>query len=386
MRKHILRSAFAMSALCTLGLFTPHLYWGVVGWTRDESFYAGKPTSYWREFAQEEYANGSWRPVLWSMYISGSGNPYPFVMNYPVVCSYTSTLLAIPAPPATPTARLRNTLFEWKDVCLPARRLKWSDLEADPDAAGVLRELFGDADARVRAAAAMTLVRHEKGVKEVLPALIHYFMLAEDDVAEAMLSACIADKDAIPLLCKRLDADDKSANRATRALNHFRGDAREAMPALLKNLEKENCCGAAAALSAVGPEAFPHLKALLKSKNVHARRNAALALSLGFDPDVPERIALLVGQLEDEDTNVRQFAFNGLTQKVDASPDVFPALLAMMRDPSPELRVHAMNVFQNMGPRAKAAIADLRDLAVSDDSAAARTAARATLKALVPAE
>jgi HEAT repeat protein len=370
MKKRIFWSACAMTMFMVLGLFSPHIYWRIAGLCRGESFCAGKPTSYWRTVVKEEYQDFDWHPMRWQ-----------------IVLAMKSLRRATLPPPSW-----SDTLSDWKQKWLGRKVHTWQTLRDDPDSLAVLTELFRDEDGEVRALAAVALcAKHDVG--ELLTELIEYLTVeAKEEVVDHVLhtGSAIADRHAIRLLCVLLDSDDKKAMFATRALWFFSPGPREAIPSLLKNLERKDPCNACQLLPKLGVGSVPALQRLLKSDNVVARRNATSTLAIwranpwyeaaGNWAAFPDRVRLLIEQLEDPDSTIRCTAIDGLAgEDGKKNPEIAEALFGMFRDPDAEVRLCLIAQFKSDGLGAKDAAAEVRHIAAFDRVAEVRQAAAAAL-------
>ena len=186
-----------------------------------------------------------------------------------------------------------------------------------------------------------------------------------------------------------------------------RAKAAPAVPALLKQLDREGSIGwAAGALGAMGETGRPAVAVLLKKLEDPDRRLSALralglvaaldraAVQAGLtkyaaDPDPECRAAAVAGLaaskadaavptlttvLGDADADVRVAAAGALGTTGPAAAPAVPALAAVVRGKDARLRVAAAAALGGIGPAAKAAVPDL--VAALDDKKAAWGAAQ----------
>jgi len=214
MKKRLLKCALAMAALIVLAFFSPHIYWRIAGTVRGEAFYAGRPTSYWRDVAKQSGGN---RGVALGP--------------------------ALPARVVTPEKTWHALFDEWKEKWRNNDVSTWTGLEKDFDAIPVLRELSRHEDSDVRAAAFSTLCGFGLAVRDDLPQLLVYLQNGEDSYARGRISEClpeIAGIDVLPRICGWLNEEDAhTALIASVTILRFEDRGAAAIPALIMNLQNE---------------------------------------------------------------------------------------------------------------------------------------------------
>jgi HEAT repeat protein len=233
-------------------------------------------------------------------------------------------------------AALGNVAAARQSFSSPVAREKLGVHESSPGgplgsqtapAVSALLRLLDDEDPAVRVAAAAALWRIERHPRATA-------------VLEAMLRA----------------ADVTGACQAAVALGELGSDARQAVPALVAALGRDDADtrrAAAAALGRIGPGAIPALLEVLTSGNksfspeptatassgpepttTRTRREAAEALGAIGIPAIPA----LIEALGDPGPPVRRAAARALGRLGPAAKKAVPALLRTASDPQPEVR------------------------------------------------
>jgi HEAT repeat protein len=297
MRKRMIGSAAAMAALLVLGYFSLDIYWIARGVICGEAFYAGKPTSYWRGVAQAKDPSPQLAPVI---------IPLP---NTPTV------------PVTAPKPVWREKFDEWKRNWLKNSAARWKELEDDPDALPVLRELFDDKDEAIRGKAVSAICKHEAKASEYWQELADYLLRPSDDITYAgrlyltLSLRKIGGAKAIPVLCNCLNASDQTiATCAHRVILEFGPEAEQALPHLTRNLD-ENFGYRSARLIAelnLGDRLtmLPVLAKAFQSDNAVVRRNAIWGVAVLADD--PAAFALLIKGAKDPNSEVRRNAVQAL--------------------------------------------------------------------------
>ncbi len=149
-RRRLVRIALALTVLGVAGyLAGPDCYWRCVGWWGRESFYAGRPTSYWRaELAR------------W------------FVIPVPGLHEPPGVLVWVQRPPAwlRPLVRQAGTVGGyrlWNDHDHRCRTLPWG-----PGSVPVLIELLDDPDWETRRKVVFHLAELGEAARPAVPALL----------------------------------------------------------------------------------------------------------------------------------------------------------------------------------------------------------------------
>ncbi|MBD2441598.1 HEAT repeat domain-containing protein [Nostoc sp. FACHB-110] len=197
-------------------------------------------------------------------------------------------------------------------------------------------------------------------------------------------------KAAIPALLKALqsDTDANVRYKAANALGNMREEAKAAIPALIKALQSDTNANvryyAADALGKMGGEAKAAIPALLKAlqsdTDASVRSNAADALG-NMSGEAKAAIPALIKALQsDTDASVRSNAANVLGNMGGEAKAAIPALLkAFQSDTDASVRSNAANALGKMGGEAKAAIPALLKALQSDKDVSVRFYAAAAL-------
>jgi hypothetical protein len=193
----------------------------LLGCLRRESFYKGRPTSYWSGVVKR------WSEYVKTLRVKGGGGVR------------TRQPPAPPPPPPTVFDRLEALIGR-----LTQDDFDPPDWESDPAAIPVLLELLSDPDAEVRKYAARTFVHMGPMGEAALPKLTD---LLRDDVPEvrslaagALASVERRKERAVPLLVGMLkDPEPLVRRRIANLLGEF-GESEEVVPALKEALNDED--------------------------------------------------------------------------------------------------------------------------------------------------
>lgn len=203
---------------------------------------------------------------------------------------------------------------------------------------------------------------------------------AERREASYRLSQLGADaKAAVPDLIKALDdSEDQVWFNSITALARIGPGATEAIPALMRQLERSNSgryreqvwYRSSFALGSVGRAALPELIKALENERPHVRSGAAKAISW-IGADATEAIPLLAKNLADADANVREQSAEALGK---IGPTALPLLKESLRSDQAQVRAGAALALQWLGEPARVANPELAAAlsAETDDSTKAR--------------
>jgi len=263
---------------------------------------------------------------------------------------------------------------------------------ASKPAAAELANLLTDPSADIRRAAITALTEIRPGPQVmlpilskllqdsdrsvVLPALHSLAEMGEAGVPSLVVAlsdpkarywACLAlaevgppAKAAIPELSKLLkEADPELRLQAAVALGQIGPDAQGATAVLLPLLDDEQPAvriGAIFALGKVGAkEAVPALEKNLKSENQFIKMISAWALAK-VQPDNAERVTqaidLILVSLKDKDPHVRRGAAQALYELKAPPEKVGPALMESLSDADPSVVAHVAESFASLGAKA----------------------------------
>jgi HEAT repeat protein len=275
----------------------------VLGTLRRESFYRGRPTSYWRKALQS---------------------------SDPVV--HEQTLAALKEGGADSVPVLTELLAGGESGDWEGAEVRWT-----------AAELLGEIGAPARAG---------------VPALVT--ALRDPDahvrtVAAASLGAIgpAAAGEAIPALSERLHGDDRLA--AIKALCGFGAEAKPVVPALIELLRdpsEEVRWNAALTLGKIGPgaqAAVPALIAALKDTDANVREHAAESLGQ-IGAEARAAVPPLTATLKDSSPRVRRDAVRSLGQIGPAARDAVPTVRALLRDPDAKVRTAAEQALRRIAP------------------------------------
>jgi hypothetical protein len=204
MKRLLLRTAVLLAAVALASLLIPDVRWPLRGWVRGESFFRGRPTSYWSREVKDWMASQDWGCI-----------PPPRLHTLPEVLGYDRT--------------------DWLERRLGIPPRVGADApclwEGDRKAVPVLVELLKDKDTSVAAKAASGLGRIGPEARGTVPALIKVLVATGAD-------------------------EIYFREEVVQALGRFGRDARAAAPALRKVSQDERehvdvRCLAAEALKAI---------------------------------------------------------------------------------------------------------------------------------------
>jgi hypothetical protein len=207
-RRWLLRAVLLLSVVLVGALAVPVVHWRLWGWLRGESFYRGRPTSYWSREAADWCMDHDWGCI-----------PGLRRHTLPDVLGYDRT------------DRLERCLH------IPPRQGEAAEVlwAGDEAAVPVLIELLKDEDSDVRGEAARALGRAGPRARGAIPALVE--LVSDGQVNEVSVHELAAE-----------------------ALGRMGRDARAAVPALLalSRDEREHVSvrhNAAEALKQIDPQA-----------------------------------------------------------------------------------------------------------------------------------
>jgi HEAT repeat protein len=317
MKKRILWSAFAMTALLVLGFFAPDIFWSINGLIRGEAFYDGKPTSWWRGMAQREFRRRE-NPAMW--------RPAPF-----------------------PGQSWHDDLEEWKrdwnEKRSAAELDRWNAFMRDPEGTQVARQLFHDHDLHVRAMGAVALCGHGKAVEHDLADLIAYIRNGSESNAKSIIAGAmheIGGPDLLPMLVDWHVEDEALAWYAYVAIKEFGPEREQIIPRLAKHLGTEAGERSARTLALIGVKALPALEPFLKHQNVIVRRHATMAVA-DMDDANEKCTVQLKRQLSDPDPRVRCIAVRPLAKVFGGRIENICTVLKVYNDdPDPSVQEAAL--------------------------------------------
>lgn len=175
------------------------------------------------------------------------------------------------------------------------------------------------------------------------------------------------------------DRDEKRA--ALKACGLLGPTAATAIPhaaALLTNSDLIEEAGAA--LSLMGPDAFPPLRSALSSGNAIVRREALRGIGKLTEraPLDPQMVApILVERIADRDASVRAVAATYLGILRSNPRDSVPALIRGLEDAEPSVRLASAIALEAFGHEAQPAVPALKKAVTDRDEDVAREAGRA---------
>lgn len=185
--------------------------------------------------------------------------------------------------------------------------------------------------------------------------------------------------DAVPTLIQALEtANDETAIRGrARTLASYGEDAKSAVPALLKIVDKgeynEIVGGAGYALKRIDPKgATQALIARLDAKEPEIRRGAA-TLVFELKEDAEPAIPALIKHLHDEDQQTRIQCAVGLREIARQGNVVVPALIGCLSDPDPNFRAIAAIALRSFPEEARKAVPRIIELLRETDDQLAAT-------------
>jgi len=265
-------------------------------------------------------------------------------------------------------------------------------------------EALKDDAPEVRRAAAVAFAEIGNKGEDHAPALVAVLDDEDLKVQEEALRALGAigpdAKSAVPKLVAKLDHSDVAIRvEATRALGRIGPDAAAAVPALIRECaegEEALRLSALESLGRIGPaaaSALPQVQSQLTHETPAIRAAAVTALGL-IQADASESLPHLVRGLEDPDADVRHAAAEAvgrlgqagrpatrplvalLKNKEDWSvaldalrqveADSVPDLIQALDNSEPSVRLYACEALGKLGPRAKDALPQLRNLEKDD--------------------
>jgi HEAT repeat protein len=165
--------------------------------------------------------------------------------------------------------------------------------------------------------------------------------------------------------------------------------AEQAVPALVRLLQKEPTVVVVYALSEYGPDAAPSLERLVpiltnKELDTELRWNAARTLGKLREAGV-DAIPVLVDSLADEAATVREHSAEALGDIGAPAKSAVPALIAVLADPATRVRRDAARSLGQIAPPADEAVPELKKL-LKDPEAIVRDAALTAIRSLAPNE
>jgi HEAT repeat protein len=310
--------------------------WGLL---TGESFYQGRPTSYWRKHVSR--AEEARRRVL--------------------------------SPPGKTTP---PNIFHFEEPIDPKARA----LLKDPEAVAVLTGMLRDRNNHVRWTAALALVDQ---IEEQPPP--RQGMPFADKLGPRTGPVMAALSEAL------LDPEDlETRDRAAWALLLFGQDAEPVIPALIAALSDDSSpprrCGppigglAAKALKNIGPPAVPALLRALRTSSV-ADRKRVIDVFESMGPQARASVPALRDALQDEAVCVEAaFALWKIEPKNDAT---IPALIRCLRGQDLDNRREAAWMLSHIGPDAREAVPALL-AALSDPASLDRARVTDALKKIDP--
>jgi HEAT repeat protein len=226
-------------------------------------------------------------------------------------------------------------------------------------AADEIKEALTDEDEFVCISAAEALSRVEERHDLAIPFLVHYLSKTEkkDDspttpaerAAEALGIIGPAAKEAVPELIKLLEKDE-FGSEITEALGRIGPDAKAAIPALVARIGKNgHRYDVVRALSQIGPDALPALRKALKDSDHSVREDVCHGLTL-MGPKARPALPDVVELVYDPVQSVRKSALECLAAMGPAAKSALPALTEALNDRSYSIRCAAVDAFAAIGP------------------------------------
>lgn len=226
------------------------------------------------------------------------------------------------------------------------------------DALPVVESLLGSRRESVRIHALLVLGKMGPAAKPTIPALLRSLDDADRHVrsAAAQSVASVGQDDArvCSALMARLDTEDRDL--VIRPLSRFKGQARDAVPMLVKIMNGKH----------------PSV----------VRWNAARTLGK-IGPDAAAAIPDLIAALTDADDHVREHSAEALGDIGPLSTAAVPNLTAMLTDPITLIRRDAVRSLGNIGEASRPAIPEIEKL-LKDREEVVRDAAKAALRRIDP--
>jgi len=188
-------------------------------------------------------------------------------------------------------------------------------------------------------------------------------LLAELKYQEpAWLKRLSALADKVPIIDLRLDPPGKRNHRAANAFRALGADGKSAIPELADLIfQNHGADEAAVALAGIGQAALPEFANALSVTNARIRMSAVMGLR-HWRGDARNVVPLLIKALTDESHPVRLYAVNALGE-LGQEPDIaVPALIQALRDKSPVVRLSATVALEMFGKDAESALPALRKL------------------------
>lgn len=274
-----------------------------MGFLRGESFYQGRPTSYWKLGLADD--SPSTRLETVHQLKAGGADAVPVVV----------ALIGENRGESWEAIERRWTLAEILGAIGPP---------AAP-AVPVLVELLQDPDHQVRSVAALALGQIGPTAKQAVTPLI----------------TLVNSREKLP---------------AIKALGYLRGEAKEAVPVLIPNLkdpELDVRWTTAKALDHIGPDAkaaLPALAELLKDSEPQTRSVAAEAIwAIGADPAVVPALAAIV---QDPEAEVQAYALRALHDLGPAAKEAVPSLKQAYKSDDPRIREAVGKALKQIDPAA----------------------------------
>jgi HEAT repeat protein len=211
------------------------------------------------------------------------------------------------------------------------------------------------------------------------------------EAAQALGNMGPGAKIAVSALIKALkDSDDLTRRLAAEALEKIGPPDKTDVALLIGSLKDSGepvRLYAASALGKLGPDARPAEEALreaLKDREVSVRAQAARSLGK-LGPDAKEKgWPALLEALKDEDRTVRGAAAEGLSGLGPLNGTDVPAVLALLKHPDVEVRIHAIKALGSCAAQAKMIVPVLLETAGPGADARMRLAVAASLGQLGP--
>jgi HEAT repeat protein len=230
-----------------------------------------------------------------------------------------------------------------------------------------------DPDASVRAEACATLRDLGAAAKEAVPALLAALKKQEDLPSGPELSA--------------LEGIDPQAAARLREEAEAKKDvviAGKPLSAWLEQLKDADAAKRLEALRAFAgvprkrplPAVLAFVEAL-RDKDEKVREYAGQTLAYGFGPDIDLALPALAGLLKEKDEALRLEVLGVLRRLESLAKPAAPALAELVKDPSPKVSRAAVEALENIGPGAQAAVPALIDRLTHEDEAVRQASARA---------
>lgn len=167
-------------------------------------------------------------------------------------------------------------------------------------------------------------------------------------------------RDAVPALIEALTKDDPGVGmEVAAALGAIGPDAEPAIPALIEALRPSIVSGRAApALAKIGSAAIPHLIKALRDED---KRLYALISLADFGPKAKEAVPALIPLLRDEGERTRVWAGKALYSVGGETDRVIPVLIDALKSREETARLHAAALLGEIGAPARIAIPHLTE-------------------------